>query len=62
MNKVQKNGRMVSFQTLVLKVEQIFEPTGFQLQEDVVQRMKQIYSEKKNPEVLSIGVQPTIFR
>ena len=37
MNKVQNNGRMVSFQTLVLKVEQIFEPTGFQLQEDVFQ-------------------------
>ena len=29
MNKVQNNGRMVSFQTLVLKAEQIFEPTGF---------------------------------
>ena len=60
MNKVQNNGRMVSFQTLVLKVEQIFEPTGFQLQ-DVVQWMKQTYSEKKNPEVLPIGVQPTVF-
>ena len=60
MNKVQNDGRMVSFQTLVLKVEQIFEPTGFQLQ-DVVKWMKQTYSEKKNPEVLPIGVQPTIF-
>ena len=60
MNKVQNNGRMVSFQTLVLKVEQIFEPTGFQLQ-DVVQWMKQTYSEKKNPEVLPVGVQPTVF-
>ena len=52
MNKVQNDGRMVSFQTLVLKAEQTF---------DVVQWKKQTYSEKKNPEVLPIGVQPTIF-